>query len=388
VSIVMVLIGGCGRLRFDPETTDGAATDGVLDVTPRACVTAIAAGGTHTCAVKDDGSVWCWGDSQFGQVGDGMMVDRLAPVELASFGRVVDIVANTEHTCARTDTGAVYCWGNNPYGQIGDTTITPRPAPTPVVPSESTAIGAGGYQTCARMADATMRCWGYNMYGQIGNGDMVDQHAPVAVVTLTGVAEVAPGGWHSCARLTDGTVSCWGQNTFDQLGDGTAVATRPTPAPVVVLTNVEQVVAGRYHTCALKLDRTVWCWGINASGQLGDNQNEIQSNVPLQVPGLSNVMSLAAGFRDTCARKLDSNVACWGDNAAGQLGLAGTATQYVPAVVSVFAGAVELTGGLSHTCLRRGDGSVWCVGLNDNGQLGNNSMANSLVPVQVFPACP
>jgi alpha-tubulin suppressor-like RCC1 family protein len=166
-------------------------------------------------------------------------------------------------------------------GQTGDgTTTTPRPAAVRALLSDATAIVVtGAWHNCALSAAGTLSCWGYNPYGQLGDGTTASPK-PIAVsVAALGseVADAALGGYHSCALKKDSTLWCWGQNTFGTLGDGSVGPAKRTPVQVVALgANVARVAAGPYSTCAVRTDRAVWCWGRNDSGQLGDGTMEGQ----------------------------------------------------------------------------------------------------------------
>jgi len=277
----------------------------------------------------------------------------------------------------------VWCWGYNYYGQLGDGTTTNRLTPVQVQNlSGVVQVAEGLYHTCALKQDNTVWCWGSNDYGQLGDGTTTQKLTPVQVQNLSGVVQVATGSYHTCAVKQDGTVWCWGNNAYGRLGDGTTI-NRYTPVQVKNLTGVVQVAAGGSHTCALRQDGTVWCWGWNSYGQLGDGTT-INRYTPVLVQNLSGVVQVTVGgYTHTCALKQDGTVWCWGDNHSGKLGDGTTTDRYTPVLVQNLSGVVQVTGGYAHTCALKGDGTVWCWGQNYYGQLGDGTTTQRLTPVQV-----
>ncbi len=251
--------------RYTPTTVSGL-TD----------VASISAGDEHTCAVLGDGTARCWGRGQRGQLGDGS-VNSMRPVPVAVVGLtgVTAISAGGEHTCALLLDGTVKCWGYNANGQLGDGTTLQRTAPVTVSGlSDAVGVSTGRHFSCAVRSDGTARCWGYNSTGQLGDGTTTQRTTPVTVSGLADAVELSAGGAHACARLSDGTGRCWGRNPSGQLGDGTMVM-RTTPVAVSGLAEVSGIGAARGsnggHSCALvEQGKNLRCWGSNSYGQLGD----------------------------------------------------------------------------------------------------------------------
>jgi len=286
-------------------------------------------GGYHSCALKSDGTVWCWGWNNRGQLGDGTTTDRYTPVQVVNLTNVVSIAAGAYHTCALKSDGTVWCWGYNEDGELGDGTTTNRHTPVQVSGLTSVvSIAAGDYHSCALKSDGTVWCWGYNYCGELGDGTTTKRLTPVQVSGLTSVVSIAAGGYHTCALKSDGTVWCWGNNEDGELGDGTTTD-RHTPVQVSGLTSVVSITAGGYHTCALKSDGTVWCWGYNEDGELGDGTTT-NRHTPVQVVNLTNVVSIAAGGLHSCALKSDGTVWCWGYNYDAELGDGTTTNRLTP----------------------------------------------------------
>jgi alpha-tubulin suppressor-like RCC1 family protein len=275
--------------------------------------------------------------------------------------------------------------GNNGSGQLGDGTVISRILPVESQMSAALNLAAGSYygngHSLAVKTDGTVWAWGYNGYGQLGDNTTVNKTTPVQV-GLSGVTNVAAGAFHSLAVKTDGTVWAWGYNYYGQLGNNTTVQKN---APVKVLgglSDVTAVAAGQYHSLAVKTDGTVWAWGYNYYGALGDNTT-VAKSTPVQVSGLSNVTAVAAGDSHSLAVKRDGTVWAWGYNGQGQLGNNSTAQKIVPVQVSGLSDVTAVAAGLYHSLAVKRDGTVWAWGYNGYGQLGNNTTASTSTPVQV-----
>src|SRR3989442_214607 len=280
----------------------------------------------------------------------------------------------------------------NPTISVGQTQqFTASGARTP------TAVSAGAFFSCVRLSDGTAQCTGRNQFGQLGNGDgtFTSSSVPVAVSGLTAATRVATGGEHACALLGDSTVRCWGAGDSGQRGDGTFNNSSTVPVAVGGLTGAVTVVTGGYHTCALLGEGTMWCWGRNADGQLGDGTAGTQcaqttglcSSTPVRAGGITNPAAITARRYHTCALLGDGTVQCWGRNLEGQLGDGTTTSSTTPVRVGGITSAVAIAAGQGgvHTCALLADGSVKCWGAvgagNGVGQLGNGSTTGSATPV-------
>lgn len=237
----------------------------------------------------------------------------------------------------------------------------------------ASSVSSGDNHNCA-VSNATVKCWGRNASGQLGNDSTIDAVSPVLVTGLSGTpALVSAGGSHTCARLSDRTVWCWGSNNNGQLGDNTTTNSR-VPVQVQDISTATEISAGGNHTCAVLTNGTVWCWGDNLHGQLG-NGTFNDSASPVQVTGLTAASAVAAGGNHTCTLLTDGTVQCWGSNALEQLGnsvlLPGSRSN-VPVDATLVSSAVNISAGANHNCVSvtAPNPRVKCWGDNFSGQLG------------------
>jgi alpha-tubulin suppressor-like RCC1 family protein len=402
-----------------PVTCDpqGAWLSGAECVSPELCckgacvpgIVEIALGGEHSCVRKSDGSVWCWGANNTGQLGDGTTSPTVVPQRVTAVSNIERLAAGQLHTCARKNDGTLWCWGWNDLGQLGvgiggetcgGGTGFCRLSPTQVAVLNDVTFVTCGEGTCAGRSDGTLWCWGRDDDGQVGNGPATGgpcglpfdcEPEPVQVVGLSGVQGAAVGTARACARDAAGMVWCWGANWTGELGTGSTGVPEPAPVQASGLSDVVALAAGASHTCARRSDGTVWCWGGCWGGQLGTgsttckacNGGESCEPAPVQVTALgTSVVGLAAGFEHTCVVKADLTVSCWGINRYGQLGngtvtgmpCGGLPCEPSPAQVSMLGGdVVSISSGSAHSCARKKDGTVWCWGRNTHGQLGDGT---------------
>lgn len=362
-----------------------AAVSLVLGSTP--LFAAVLAGGNlHSLALQNDGTVWTWGYNGTGQLGDGTTTDRYSPVQVLGLAGMWRLATGTGHSLALGGDGTVWAWGYNDRGQLGDGTSTQRNTPAQVPSLDNVKmIAAGNSYSLAVKTDGTVWTWGDNTYGQLGDGTTKDQVSPVQVVGLSDVIAVAGGCFntHTLALKSDGTVWAWGDSSFGQLGDGTTTS-HVTPQQVPGLSGIVAIAAGDAHSLALKDDGTVWAWGCNTYGQLGDDST-VQRDSPVQVDGLAGVTGIAAstyrGF--SLAVRNDGTVWAWGWNVYGQLGDGTITNRTVPVQVVGLADVCAVVAGSFHSLAVKRDGTLWAWGDNAIGELGDGTTDDRHTPVQV-----
>ncbi|MFN8123169.1 MAG: hypothetical protein U0237_12155 [Thermoleophilia bacterium] len=369
--------------------------------------------GNHSCAVRSDGGVVCWGDAMAGRLGYGNGSNVGDDETPATAGTVdlgghdaTQIATGSGHTCAILDTGAVACWGDGTDGALGygNTDVigddeTPAAAGTVNLGGHTAvAITAGTAVTCVVIETGDVKCWGRNDHGQLGRGNTLnigDDETPATIgtVNLGGhhAVAVSAGQSHVCAVVEGGSVYCWGAGGNGRLGYGNAndIGNDETPSSAGPVNlggmNAVAVAAGGSHTCALGDAGEVRCWGVGADGRLGDgNTSDIGDNEAAGTAGTVNVgdevAALSAGTQSTCATTAAGAVRCWGFNATGLHGRANTTTigdNETPASAgAVSLGTAEaraIATGFVHTCALRDDDTVWCWGSGSNGKTGHAS---------------
>jgi alpha-tubulin suppressor-like RCC1 family protein len=354
---------------------------------PATVVTAVSAGFEHGLAITN-GGLYAWGANTKGQLGLDDPLDQLVPVRVPSTLRFRTVVAAHAHSCAIDDLGDVYCFGLNDRGQLGQghRALVSGLARVPL-PAPASTVSAQTMHTCALLRDASVYCWGGNAEGQLGQDDPGvgaddterDGLSPLRVGAAEWLA-VATGDGHTCAVRLDGALVCWGRNSSHELGPEARIQVR---APIRVGTNADwlEPVPGQQYTCAIRRDGSVWCWGQNiGSGDgegfpLGIDQPEIDT--PTRVPGVPAVTGLSTMVFHTCAVSADAALYCWGRNIEGQLGTSDAILRREPTLVHT--GVARVSASWFSTCVITLAGGVLCTGKNDHGELGNGTVERAFV---------
>lgn len=351
----------------------------------------IVAGYEHSCALRQDGKVKCWGRNNVGQLGLGNtsqlgdspseMGASLPFVDLGSGRTAIQLALGISHSCALLDNFKVKCWGGNNYGQLGLGDLNPRgDGPNEMGDSlsyvnfgtsKAKAISTAGDHTCALLDDGKMWCWGDNSFSQIYSGG-TPAATPVQAALSADIAEMAPGWGHTCARLNTGTaydVKCWGDNTYRQLGNG-GNASSATPTTVAgSASSGLKLVPGAYHNCVHTYSGLV-CWGANDYGQRGVG-TMTTTNTPTSIAGAFYRL-LVHGYEHACGiNKASSAINCWGNGLSGGIGQDSTSSISAPAsILGPSTNAVGITAGQYFSCAWYTDNAVKCWGANFYGQLG------------------
>lgn len=321
----------------------------------------------HQLILAGDGSVWAWGTDVSGVSPPIHTTDRLTQIPLSE--NVISVSTGTTHSLLLADDGGVWALGGNSYGQLGDGTTAGKSSPVKLTAFTNavTATAAGDQHSLALDSTGAVWSWGYNYYGQLGSGasgSTASRSTPEVIAGLSNVTNISAGTSHSLA-VSNGVVMAWGRNTYRQLGDGTNT-TRTTPVQVQGgLSSVVAVSAGDIHSLALKSDGTVWAWGYNSSGQLGDGSTTYRST-PVQVQGgLSNVVAIYAGANHSLALKADGTLWAWGSRNNGQIGDGNNSgSALLPVQVPGIAGAVSCSGNSKDSLTVLADGTLrrWGIG--------------------------
>ncbi|MCL2451665.1 glycine-rich protein [Candidatus Saccharibacteria bacterium] len=301
------------------------------------------------------------------------------------------ISTGNTHTCAIASDDTAYCWGSNSSGQLGDNTTNQRDLPTAISAGNTglldgkrvKQIAAGNSHTCAIASDDTLYCWGSNTNGQLGDTTTNQHNVPTAVSSgNTGLIggktakQITAGTLHTCAIASDDTVYCWGSNGSGRLGDN-SLTQRPAPTAVssgntglVGGKTAKQITAGDAHTCAVASDGMAYCWGLGDTGQLGNGYTN-NSSIPITIssyinPGLlsgKTVQQITAGSNHTCAIASDGTTYCWGGNANSQLGNNGVGTQTLPTAINF--GSTGLVGGKTVKQVEAGNSYTCAIAIDD-----------------------
>ena len=363
----------------------GAGTVGTANVTNISVVcvplwSQATAGGTFTAAIKTDGTLWAWGNNGYGQLGSNTTEQHASPMQVGIDDKWAMVAAGNGHTVAVKSDGTLWCWGSNVYGQVGNGSSTDRYSPTQIgTDSDWVWVAAGTFHTLAKKRNGALWGWGFNAWGQLGIGGTATTWNVPALVG-NGYTSVAVGYGHTVATRGDGTLWVWGLNDKGQLGTGYSSPTLQR-SPVQVGSDADwlSVSAGRHTSAALKSDNTLWMWGYNFAGGVGNGSYNDQL-----VPGpvKSGMVAVTTG-NHSLGIQLNGTLWAWGYNAFGQLGFGGTTGTPSPLQVGAEDTWESVSAGSTHSVALKKDGTLWTWGDNTYGQIGNGTTVQQNVPAQV-----
>jgi hypothetical protein len=330
-SISGIVAGGYNSYVLTDGAPEGWGVYGVVPSGPtptRSTVltnttTSIALGPYHGCALRSDGTIWCFGYNYYGGVGPNVALGSFTytPVQVPLPGTASSICAGTYHACAVVNQNSAYCWGYNAQGQLGNGTTTNSSSPVLATTGTFRSISCGTYDTIATTGDGHYVAWGYDNLGQLGDGLTTNRLTAWENLNERTVLAVAAGDNSTCDLHADGSVWCWGGNFYGQLGDGTTT-NRLTTAKVSLPATAKSIGVGYAHACALLTTGQVECWGENLDGELGDlTGTNHPTPTAVTVFGLETTASaLAVGQYHSCVVTPLANVWCWGGNFNGGVG--------------------------------------------------------------------
>jgi alpha-tubulin suppressor-like RCC1 family protein len=332
--------------------------------------------------------LYAWGRNISGQLGDDTTVARSSPVQIGALTNWAQVAVGTQHSISVKTDKTLWAWGINSSGQVGDNTIANKSSPIQVgALTNWEQVSAGSLHTAAVKVDGTLWTWGRNNVGQLGDNSVLNRSSPVQIGVLTDWSQVAGGGNHTAAVKSNGTIWAWGENGDGQVGDNTGGfgIRRSSPVQIGALTNWAQVAGGDDHTAAVKTDGTMWTWGGNSDGQLGQNiSTSVFRSSPVQVGALTNWAAVSTGNSHTVSVKTDGTLWTWGRNNFGQIGDSSIIYRSSPVQVGALTNWSQVGGGHSDVVAAvKTDGTLWTWGQNIYGQLGQSDTISRSSPVQV-----
>ncbi len=341
-----------------------------------------ASNNNHTCGIRNDDTTECWGINSNGALGEGTTSYRYSPTTISDGGTWSRLSGGAEFTCGIKLDGSLTCWGEPSYGQLGrgSAFFTARH----VAGGQKWKKVVAGYKhLCAIRSDDTMWCWGPNGYGELGDGTTTPSSNPVQVSGGGTWKDVDTAGQHTCGIKSDDTLWCWGSNSSYELG--ITGGNSSTPVQVTNGGTWKKVAAGGAHSCGIKSDDTLWCWGLQAQGRLGDNVSTYTAtHIPVTVSGGGTWKAVSLGSSHSCAIRSDDNILCWGDNVNNfQVGDDTAIDRAVPTAIYNGGTWNALAIGDAQSCGVRSDDTLWCWGDNNEGQLGLGDNSDRDRPTQV-----
>jgi alpha-tubulin suppressor-like RCC1 family protein len=391
---------GCGEdaeAPTVPATTAPQATPTLATTSTPLSFLQVSAGSHHTCGVTTANRAYCWGDNSRGQLGDGTQTSRTGPVAVKGGLTFLRVSAGDAHTCGITSDNKAYCWGSNDDGRLGNgsTDIVLRLTPIKVAGTRTWRQVSAGYDhTCAVTTTDEPFCWGSNVEGQ-GGSDGSFHASPARVLGGLLFRQIIAGAYHTCGATTSSVGYCWGA---DALGNATVLhSNRPTRVSGGL--HFKTVVAGsglilipseeheQFYSCGISTDDLAYCWGDGSTGVFGAGTSISFSRTPVAVSGGHQFKGINLGNIHVCGVTFTNTVFCWGTNQHGQIGDGSTVlTRWVPVRVFGDTDYKSVTTNVysEHSCAVTAGSKAHCWGWNSSGQVGDGTTTDKYLPVPVI----
>jgi len=354
--------------------------------TPAAPLGMVSAGSSHTMAIHQDGSIRAWGWNQWGRLGDGTTESRTSPERIGAAYDWAFVSAGNEHTMAIREDGSLWGWGAYGNGRLGNGESSGSTSSPVRIGNDNdwAFVSAGNSHTMAIRADGSLWAWGANWDGRLGNGVTTgNTTSPVRIGNDNDWAFVSAGNSHTMAIREDGSLWAWGNNANGRLGNGVTTGNTTSPVRVGGTYDWAFVSAGNEHTMGIRADGSLWAWGSNANGRLGDGTTGGRT-VPVRIDDANDWAFVSAGDNHTMGIRADGSLWAWGSNANGRLGDGTTGGRISPVRIGDVSDWAYVSAGGGHTVAIRADGSLWAWGLNTNGQLGDGTTTQRTSPVPIL----
>ncbi|MDB4883321.1 MAG: bnr repeat-containing protein [Gemmatimonadetes bacterium] len=362
----------------------------------------VAVGGAHSCGVRIDGRLYCWGSNASGQLGvveargqcsRGPRTCEASPRAVATADRFTQVSAGERHSCAVTVGGELRCWGENIQYQTGVEAETYVPTPTAVLAGMRVLQVAAGYtHSCAVRVDGVVYCWGEGRLGALGVGDTLSSVIPRPIRSDQRFSQVSAGRWRSCAIAVDGALWCWGSEWERSVGNTDYFHERLVPHRIEGAPPLRSVSVAGSSICGVTADDALYCWESNSFGQLGIGSEE-GTTTPTRAATREPMQTVSAGIIQSCGLARDGRALCWGNDTFGQLGIprpgehcGALECRRSPAYVFGEQRFVAVaTGAGTHSCGVTTSSAMLCWGLGTEGQLGDGwSRERQSLPVAVL----
>jgi alpha-tubulin suppressor-like RCC1 family protein len=334
--------------------------------------------------------LWAWGSNANGRLGDNTTTNRSSPVSVVGgFTDWIQVAAGTDYSLGLRADGTAWAWGSNGGGRLGDGTTTSRSSPVLVIGGFTdwiqVASDCRSPHSLGLRADGTAWAWGSNSFGQLGDNTTTSRSSPVSVLGgYTDWIQIAGSSAHSLGLRANGTVWGWGNNGGGRLGNNT---TTNTSFPILVVgefTDWIHVGAGSSHSLGIRANGTAWAWGENFQGRLGDNTTTNRSSPVSVVGGFTDWIQVTGGGDHSLGVRANGTAWAWGLNNGGQLGTNNTTARSSPvSVIGGFTDWIQVAGGAAHSLGLRANGTAWAWGANGNGCLGDGTISGKPSPVLI-----